>query len=113
MSTLSRRIEEAYETISSILISIEKNSQSIEVLLNFKHKLEDFSHLREIDQMWDSQLIHRNEIESVKVNFNDFRLENSEKNEKLNKKIKILTILALGSLGFSFVIIALELIGIL
>lgn len=90
----SKRIESTQEQIKRI---VNDQKKTIEVMKKFKHKLDNYSHLEDIDNIWNNMEIYADKLDSlVQQSENTLEIVHNNQNaiEDLSEYKKILSAIA-------------------
>lgn len=84
----SKKIAKTQENLSGV---VDNQKITLQVLQNFKKKIDSYQHLKDIDDIWNDYQKHKDEILSIIGSMEDiqsYALDNSEEIDKLKKSIK-------------------------
>ena len=124
-----KKLKEFKESVNKVLLSfsLQKFADDINALQQYRTTLESYSHLGDIDAMWNDieghkknliRLIQQQEdartaIEDIGERISISDQTNKERNISVNKKIKIAYGIAGGSMALTIIQLVLQLLGIL
>jgi DNA repair ATPase RecN len=113
--------------LDDISISIVSQEQTINYLLQFKERLDNYEHLKEIDETWgrikvfesemteskDNLKCHKEQIHILNNCLQEFQKKNDESSKTFSKKLKIVYAIAGSSIGIAIIEFVLLLLRII
>lgn len=114
---LSKEISGINKKLCSTSTSIESQEQSIDLLLQFKDRLDNYEHLEETDETWNKcktfemdiasskEIInlHEEQIDDLINSLQDMQKQNDERIQTFSKKLMLAYALAGGSIGIAII----------
>lgn len=112
---ISNEFLEINKTLNATSTSIDNQEQSINLLVQFKDKLDTYEHLEDIDDIWikcneveksvsSSKVIeiqHEEQINDLINSLQDIQIQNDERDKVFSKKLKLAYILSGGAIGIA------------
>ena len=110
LSSMHKQISEITSKAAETTKSLTAN---IAALQSFQQLIESYSHLKDVDVVWEDVQGHKSDLNSVHQQISEIEDENKERECILNKKLRIAYCIAGGSIALTIVHMILNYFGIL